>query len=446
MALLPSIGFHAPAPSNSLVLRSLFLDLNAYFASVEQQLNPLLRNKPIAVVPVLSEGGCCVAASYEAKAKGVKTGMRVRDARALCPEITFVKTQHRHYVQVHHQIIKAVETCLPVEQVMSIDEMSCRLSPDDQSHANATALALRIKAAIARNVGECLLCSIGIAPNRFLAKVATDMRKPDGLVILNPQDLPHALFHLRLQDLPGIGPRMAVHLEHAGINSVQELCARSESDLVHAWGGIIGRYWHTWLRGGETASRPSRRRSIGHQHVLPPDCRNQQAAWGILVRLLHKASARMRSLGYFAQRLSLALKFTDSRGIAPSTAWGTASSAQVAESRRLSWHQEALLEGGRQDLLTLTETLHNLWKARPPGTPAFVGVTLCELLPAASVTAPLFASDQRREALSHLMDKLDRKHGPLTVYAASMHAAKQHAPGGIAFRYVPDLDLPDTVT
>jgi len=442
---------HHPPVSQVAPLSALFLDLNSYFASVEQQLNPALRNHPVAVVPVLADSGCCVAASYEAKAFGVKTGMRVREARSLCPDITFVKTQHRAYVEMHHRIIQAVETCLPVEQVMSIDEMCCRLSPADQTDAAARSLARKIKAAIASRVGECLRCSIGIAPNRFLAKVATDMQKPDGLIIIRPADLPHCLYRLRLQDLPGIGPRMAIHLEQAGINSVRELCSRSEADLHNAWGSVVGRYWHTWLRGGETASRPSRRRSMGHQHVLGPASRNQEAAWAVVVRLLHKASSRMRSLSYFAQRLCLSIKFTDQTGRAPRTAaWGWAGEpapdTPSTPQRRTSWHADARLEGGRQDMLTLTQALHSLWKRRPPGTPAFVGVTLSELLPSTSVTAPLFAPDQRREALSHLIDQLDRKHGPLTVYAASMQSAKTKASGGIAFRYVPDLALPDTVT
>jgi DNA polymerase-4 len=193
-------------------LRSLFLDLNSYFASVEQQLNPALRGKPIAVTPVLADGGCCVAASYEAKKFGVRTGTRVGEAKRLCPNIQFVKTQHRVYVEMHHKIIEAVETCIPVEQVMSIDEMSCRLARDEQDPERAVALAMKIKHAIATRVGECMRCSVGIAPNRFLAKVGTDMQKPDGLVVIQSHELPDKLHGLALQDLAGIGPRMAANL------------------------------------------------------------------------------------------------------------------------------------------------------------------------------------------------------------------------------------------
>jgi DNA polymerase-4 len=431
--------------AGGLGLRSLFLDLNAYFASVEQQHNPELRGRPVAVAPVLADAGCCVAASYEAKAMGVKTGMRCGEARRLCPDITIVKTRHRAYIEVHHKIIEAVETCLPVEQVMSIDEMACRLSRHDQTAESARALGEKVKLAIATRVGECLRCSVGIAPNRFLAKVATDMQKPDGLVLLTLADLPHALYKLRLQDLAGIGPRMAKRLESCGINSVRELCSRSEIDLEQAWGGVVGRYWYRWLRGEETASRPTRRRSIGHQHVLGPESRNTQDAWAICVRLLHKAASRMRSLDYFAQKLSLSLKFTDESGrLGRGTGWGAQpESAQERVSRY--WSDYENLEGGKQDIMTLTERLGKLWARRRSGTPAFVGVTLHDMLPVASVTAPLFPQDRRREELSRLIDELDEKHGPLTVYTAAMHEARTKAVGGIAFRHVPDLELPDTV-
>jgi DNA polymerase-4 len=419
-------------------LRSLFLDLNSYFASVEQQLNPALRGKPIAVTPVLADGGCCVAASYEAKKFGVRTGTRVGEAKRLCPGIQFVKTQHRVYVQMHHKIIEAVETCIPVEQVMSIDEMSCRLARDEREPARAVDLALKIKRAIASRVGECMRCSIGIAPNRFLAKVGTDMQKPDGLVVIESHELPHKLLGLSPQDLPGIGNRMAANLRRVGIDTVEDLCAQTEAQMERAWGGVVGRYWYRWLRGGETPQRKSRTRSIGHQHVLPPDARNAVAAWGITVRLLHKAAARMRHLGYYARRLSLAIGFVGQRR----GPWGS-----LAESNpeNRAWSQGVLLEGGKQDTMTLVAELRKLWDQRPDLPPGFVGVTLHELLPATSVTQPLFPQEQRREELSRLIDELDASHGPLTVYTASMHEARDRAAGGIAFRSVPDLDLPDTV-
>lgn len=428
---------HEPDPA-SRPLRSLFLDLNSYFASVEQQLNPELRGRPIAVTPVMADGGCCVAASYEAKSFGVRTGTRVGEARAMCPEIVFVKTRHREYIRMHHSIIAAVESCLPVEHVLSIDEMSCRLAKGEREPHEARALAARIKATIAERVGECLRCSIGIAPNRFLAKLATEMQKPDGLVVLQAHELPARLLHLKLMDIPGIGRKMDLHLRRAGIGSIADLYEATESGMENAWGGILGRFWYRWLRGDETDDRPSQRRSIGHQHVLPPDCRTSDAAYAIAVRLLHKAAARMRHLGYFAQRLSLSVGFVGQRR----GPWG---SREESDERNKPFHAAAALRGGRQDTMSLLADLRVLWGRCPDRVPSFVGVTLSELLPASSVTAPLFPRDQRREKLSKLIDELDAAHGPLTVYTGAMHEVKHKAKGGIAFRSVPDLELPDSV-
>src|SRR5271163_5284545 len=108
-------------------LRWLFLDLNSYFASVEQELRPELRGRPVAVVPLFADSTCCIAASYEAKAFGVRTGTTVGDAKTLCKGIELIEARHEVYVEYHHKIIHAVETCVPVTAVMSIDEMACRL-------------------------------------------------------------------------------------------------------------------------------------------------------------------------------------------------------------------------------------------------------------------------------------------------------------------------------
>ncbi|HVW78020.1 MAG TPA: hypothetical protein VHB45_10435 [Alloacidobacterium sp.] len=151
------------------ILRWLYLDLNSYFASVEQQLHPELRGRPVAVLPVMAETTCCIAASYEAKAYGVQTGTDVAEARRLCPGIAFVQAQQDAYVHFHRRICEVVQQCLPVEQVLSIDEMSCRLMGRQCEPENAVALAKKIKAKIRSEVGECLRCSIGLAPNALLA-------------------------------------------------------------------------------------------------------------------------------------------------------------------------------------------------------------------------------------------------------------------------------------
>ena len=161
----------------------LFLDLDSYFASCEQQARPDLRGKPVGVVPMMAETTCCLAASREAKKRGIKTGTRVADARLLCPEITFVVARHDLYTLYHKTIVEAVESCLPIDSVLSIDEMICDLKGSQRELAHALALADKIKTTLRERVGDFLTCSIGLAANRFLAKVASDMNKPNGLTV-----------------------------------------------------------------------------------------------------------------------------------------------------------------------------------------------------------------------------------------------------------------------
>ena len=118
-------------------LRNLFLDFNSYFASVEQQIRPHLRGKPVGVVPVMTDSTCCIAASYEAKAHGIRTGTPVGDAKKMCPEITLIEADHKTYIQFHHRLVDAVESCIHVEQVCSIDEMVCNLVGKEQQKEEA---------------------------------------------------------------------------------------------------------------------------------------------------------------------------------------------------------------------------------------------------------------------------------------------------------------------
>lgn len=424
----------APQPS----LTTLFIDLNAYFASVEQQLRPELRGRPIAVGPVMHDSGCCIATSYEAKAFGVKTGTRVGEVRRLCPAIEIVPARPRLYVQMHHRILEAVDRFIPVDAVHSIDEVSCRLDATQRDAARATELARRIKRSIAEHAGECMRSSIGVAPNRFLAKVATDMQKPDGLVVIERHELPDRLFGLKLIDLPGIGPRMSVHLARAGITTVRQLAEQSETGLGTAWGSIVGRRWWHWLRGEEMEGPPTVRRSLGHQHVLPPKFRTDEGARAVAFRLLHKAAARLRHINYAAQRLTLSIRLRDDPRPTPETpgpGWG-----------RGSWNSSIRLGPCCQDTPTMLEALGRLWAARPPGVPVQVGVTLHDLVAPGSQSPPLFSDERKRASLSRAMDEVNARFGANTVYTSTIHEARHTGSGGIAFTYVPDLDVTDTVT
>lgn len=429
-------------PPLSAPLSFLFLDFNAYFASVEQQLVPALRNRPVAVAPVTSNAGCCIAVSYEAKKFGVKTGTRVGEARALCPSIIVVDARPRAYVEMHQRLCTVIGTCLPIHGVHSIDEVSCRLLGDERHPDRAAALARSIKTAIRREVGECMRCSIGVAPNRFLAKVAADMQKPDGFTIIESHQIVEKLTTLDLIDLPGIGPRMRTRLLARGVSSVADLLACDERRLHALWESVVGLRWYRMLRGEELDELPTHRSTVGHSHVLPPERRGETEARAVALRLMHKAAARMRTLGYAAGRMSVAVALdtrTNQSGystVGHMPSWGM---------KHESWHDDCTFEGGCTDSFEFSRRFAELWNRRPPGRLKQVGVSFSDLVLQRDSTLPLFAQERKHVNLSRVMDQINSHFGKHAVYTGAMHDARDSAKGGIAFTYIPDITLADSV-
>src|SRR3569832_630151 len=233
----------------TMSLQSLYVDLNSIFASVEQLLRSELRGRPIGVLPVMADTTCCIAASIDAKRFGIRTGTPVWQDRKLCKDIVFVQARPSIYVEIHHRIIAAVESCTPVGEVLSIDEMACELMGSDREEANAIKLGRQIKRAIYDQVGEVLHSSIGIAPNRFLAKTASNMQKPDGLVVIRQNELPGRLYGLKLGALTGIGRAMEHRRGRRGGRAGERRGAAGGETLRHAWGGIEGERFYARLRG-----------------------------------------------------------------------------------------------------------------------------------------------------------------------------------------------------
>lgn len=292
-------------PAGDGLLNWLFLDLNSYFASVEQQERPELRGQPVAVVPVETDFTCAIAASYAAKAFGVKTGTMIHEAKKLCPNLICVLARHDVYVRYHHRILAEIDRHIPVTQVASIDEMACRLIGEFRRPEAALALARRIKLGLRRNVGAALTCSIGLAATRLLAKLATDMEKPDGLVLLPTAELPGRIAHLELHDLPGVGDSMEQRLWRAGIDTVTQLWNTAPKQLRAVWGSVEGeRFWYR-LHGVEIPEEPTHRGMVTHSHVLAPESRPAPLAGEVARRLVLKAASRLRRLGYYATRLDL---------------------------------------------------------------------------------------------------------------------------------------------
>jgi DNA polymerase-4 len=399
-------------------LRALIVDFNSFFASVEQQMRPELRGRPVAVAPVQAETTCAIAASYEAKAFGVKTGTMIAEARRMCPGLVVVTARPPLYVKMHEELKEAIDACMHIESVGSIDEMECDLTGGWRQKEKAIELALKIKRTIAERVGEHLRCSIGIAPNQLLAKLASDLQKPDGLVVIEEHELPQRLHGLKLQDISGISHAMEARLRAHGIATVEQMCAASKEEMRAAWESVTGEWMWRALRGENVRWLHGENRTMGHSHVLAPKQRNDTDARAVLHRLLQKAAMRLRKIGYFATGLGLSIKYLNGQR------WREAVSFQET-----------------QDTLEFTHVLNALWERRPQhgGPPLLVGVTLHGLMPEQSVTPSLFADEKRRK-LNALVDTLNAGFGRNTVYFGGAHAALDSAPMRIAFNRIPNLE------
>jgi len=421
-------------------LRWLFLDLNAYFASVEQQVRPELRGKPVIIAPVGVDTTVAIAASYEAKAFGISTGTAVWEAKKRCPDLRIVAPRHDLYVEYHNRIITEVERHVPITKVCSIDEVACRLLDNENDEVAVRALAGRIKAGIRTGVGDWLRCSIGVAPNRVLAKLASDMMKPDGLIILKAEELPQRLFPLPLTAIAGIGAKMKLRLAKSGINDIEQLCARPPRKAGSAWGGLDGdRLWYA-LHGVDLPDKPTHERTVGHSHVLAPKNRGQESARPVVRRLVLKAASRLRAKDKAARLLILHVRFEpDASGI------------------QGKWHTSLKLPA-TQDSFRILAALDALWpelvrvaSARSGGFRLrMVGVMLSNLVAMTGEhgQGSLFsrldpdhelARSLRTEALSRAMDKMNSRFGRNAVMVGPQTGGRADRIGtSIAFGRIPE--------
>ena len=286
----------------------LYLDFNSYFATIEQQVNASMRYRPVAVVPSLTNYTCAIAASYEAKKLGIKTGTMIFQAKKICPELICVQANHEKYIYYHHKLVNEINRYIPIDSVCSIDEVACKLLGKETNPSKAVSIALSIKKGIRRNVGDYISCSIGISTNKFLSKTASNLKKPDGLKILFKKDVPYKIKHFKLSDLTGIGRKMENRLFLSGINNIEQLYNLSPKNMRKIWGSVQGERLWCMIRGNETIDSIINTNTVGHSHVLHPDWRTPEKANFILKRLVLKAASRLRRKNYFCKKIIISLK------------------------------------------------------------------------------------------------------------------------------------------
>jgi len=421
-------------PTTHAPPRWMFVDLNSYFASVEQQERPELRGRPVIVVPLMSDHTCAIAASYQAKKYGVKTGANVGEAKRMCPGLVLVEANHENYVKYHEKIKTEIERHYPIQVVGSIDEVGLLLDDKRANEKEAIALAKRIKQGLRENVGEVITCSIGIAPNRYLAKVASDLTKPDGLEVIRLEDMPGRLQDLKLTDLPGIGRNMEPRLHESGIKTFLDLWYAEPQVLHKVWGGVGGdRFWQR-LHGGELdddlTDLPVQNRSIGHSHVLSPEFRGHREAAVVAQRLLLKAASRLRRMGYRATEMTLSLRAENQgRGKAHQRFLPVSDSFALTKTLEVLW-VSALHQIGESRVKKIGVTLQGLEDVLSPQQ--------LDLFP--ELGSAITADVGRRDKLSKIMDDLNQEFGRDSIALGfAPDLVKTFSGTKIAFTRIPDL-------
>lgn len=387
----------------------LFLDMNSFFASVEQQVRPILRGKSVGVAPYTGDTGCIIAASREAKTRGVSIG-RISEAKKLCPGIIIVESRPALYMIYHEEIKKVIESFGPFYTPLSIDEFVIRLTPREKNYQNSIKLAQNLKQAIKERIGEHLTCSIGIGPSRFLAKMAGERRKPNGLTVVQLSELKKFYSELKLLDITGINYRTEALLNFSGIHSPLSLFNLSLPELrmilKHP-----GRLWYFRLRGYEVDDFVTKSKTIGHSHVLPPEYRSKNGALSVIRKLIFKAGFRLRKEGYWACGVSAAISFFNDSGF--------------HKSKRVEQFCDS-----NSFIRNILELLRNCpWR----GKPVYVSISAFNLVRPMGGQISIINEVEKAKKLSKTLDLVNDQFGAMTLFPASLFEAKESAPDRISF-------------
>ncbi len=376
------------------------IDMNAFFASVEQQCNPALRGKPIAVIGS-AKRTVITTSSYEARAYGVKTGMNVWEARQKCPHIIFVIGNNRKYTWTSSQIVKMMQEYTPLLEVFSIDEAFLDVSGSVRLFGGAQRIAYLLKAQIRHRFG--ITCSIGIAPNKLLAKLASEMEKPDGLTTIRPEDAPSVLERTPAKDLCGIGPKTARQLALYGIKTCGDL-GRFPVDILRKRFGIIGERLSLMGRGIDDSpvtpvEEADEVKSVGHSMTLERDISDRGEILKFLLQLSEMVGRRARRYNVRGKTVTLSIRYADF------DTW--------------TGRQETLPDhiNGSGDIYTAAAAILDTLVLTQPVR--LLGVRLSNLC-YTSGQLPLFEEERKRVLLAEAMDRVNDRYGDFSVTFGSL--------------------------
>lgn len=412
-----------PMEFNSAPSYIMHIDLNSCFASIEQQANPFLRGKPIVVAAFDSPKGCILAASIEAKKLGIKTGMRVMDGKNIFPKLIILTPDPWKYRNVHLKLRKLISNYTSDFSPKSIDEFVLNLKNySTLKTSSLKVVAQEIKDRIKSEIGEWLTVSIGIAPNRYLAKIAAGLKKPDGLDEINRDNFLKTYSGLNLTDLTGIKTRNAARLNSVGIYSVLDFYQAPIWKLKAAFHSINGLYWHARLSGYEVDNIEPSRHSFGNSVAIGRNLTKITEVSPILARLTEKMCSRLREAGYTASGIHLMLIYKNG----------------------FSWHKGHLLSqfltDSRDFYRAVFKLLIEAMTVSAQAAPVLnIAVSCFNLTKARALQLDMFENLPKKLCLIKAEDQINKRWGDFTIGSAKSFGGEKLVLDRIAFGGVKEL-------
>jgi len=377
----------------------LLADMDSFFASVHQALDPELQGKPVIVAgDPEKRHGIVLTASYEAKKRGIRTGMGVWEARQRCPEGIFIKPQYHLYVDFSSRVLRIMGDFTPLVEPFSIDEAFMDVTGSQKLFGSPAEIAKKLKERIRRELG--ISCSIGVGPNKLLAKMAAGLQKPDGLTVMTSENIPQLLWPLPIRELFGVGHRYEQHLHKLNIYTIGDL-ARYPAAILKKKFGLYGET--LWLSANGIDSSPvdpdslNRVKSIGQQITLPRDYKGNEIKV-VILELADLVAHRVRAGGYLGRTVSLTLKDTNFCWL----------------SRMQTLKRPTNLAA---DISAAAfELLQKHWSPRWPVR--MVGVSLANLFPSQVEQAELFGNREKLRGIEKACDQVRERYGRTAVFRA----------------------------
>ncbi len=399
----------------------MFIDLNSAFATTEQQAHPTLRGRPMGVTNRICGYSCVIACSYQAKALGIKVGMRMDEALKICPDFILLETDPAKYHHVYRKILNIMQSYTPDVTMKSIDEGVMKFDNLANLDRSLTSIGYEIKQRVREEIGSYMSINVGIATNQFLAKQAAGWHKPDGLDTLDHTNLLDYYRQIKLTDLTGIGNRWQARLQAAGIFTPMQFLETSVDKLRYqVFHSVLAEDWQNRLRGYEVDGNPTKKGQVGRQYVLDIKTNNPKIVLPRFHYLCETVGKKLRS------------RSLDARGI---TVWA------VMKNGSFWKNKQAYKYSFYSDRDIYTRALRQ-FNQRPPHLDIYsIGVT-CYLLSATlRHQTDIFDPQNRKNQLAATIDNINQDWGLFKIHSANSLEGKKHVKQKIPFGSTEYFDL-----